>query len=197
MEFTAQDWLEDFEKTANIAEQHGNPAGSSAGLNKAVARLDSGLKQIEKDPAAFRIDAREVQRRRGLVDGLKSQIGYKEPVYGGGTFVRPAGDMAPSTPMDRLAQQRMVAAEQDVLIDEIADGVDRLHDRAIMINEESTLHKSLLDDMDVDVDKATMGLRQQTKTANKIRQSTSNCYMYICIAVLFGILMLLLIISFQ
>jgi hypothetical protein len=76
--------------------------------------------------------------------------------------------MAPSTPMDRLAQQRMVAAEQDVLIDEIADGVDRLHDRAIMINEESTLHKSLLDDMDVDVDKATMGLRQQTKTANKV-----------------------------
>ena len=130
--------------------------------------MEAGLKQIEKDPAAFRIDAREVQRRRGLVDGLKSQIGYKEPVYGGGTFVRPAGDMAPSTPMDRLAQQRMVAAEQDVLIDEIADGVDRLHDRAIMINEESTLHKSLLDDMDVDVDKATMGLRQQTKTANKV-----------------------------
>ena len=139
MDFTAQDWLEDFEKTANIADKQGSPSGSSTALNQAVHRLDARLKQIEKSPDAFRIDNREVQRRRNLTEDLKQSMGYKEPVYGGGTFVRPAGDMemsGPSTPQTRLAQQRMVAAEQDVLIDEIANGVDRLHDRAIMINEE-------------------------------------------------------------
>ena len=90
---------------------------------------------------------------------------------GGGTFIRPPG--MGSAGGDRLAQQRIAVLEQDVMIDEIANGVDRLHDRALMINEETTLHKNLLDDMDMDVDKATAGLRQETKHAKKVRRATT------------------------
>merc|ERR1711998_420260 len=111
--------------------------------------------------------------------------------YGGGTFMRPSGTTS-NDPALKVAQQKMQILEQDVILDEIGSGVDRLHGRALMINEETTLQTDLLNDMDLDVDKATMGLRQESKHANKIREQAGNCYLYICIAALLGILILLL-----
>ena len=40
-----------------------------------------------------------------------------------------------------------------MLVDEIGAGVDRLHERAVGIRDETKMHTHLLDDMDHDVDK--------------------------------------------
>ena len=72
------------------------------------------------------------------MENLKLQSGYKVPVYGGGTFMRPSGTTS-NDPALKVAQQKMQILEQDVLLDEIGSGVDRLHGRALMINEETTL----------------------------------------------------------
>lgn len=190
--FSAQEWLEEFEAVANSTGQ----GRASAGLRAAVARLDQQCDEMEMDPVAFRLSKAECRRRRRLVDELKGQF---EPahVYGGGTFVRPDHAGAAQTIAQQRAQAQAVVEEQDVLLDEILHGVDRLHDRAKTIGEESTLHTRLITEIDGDVEQATTGLHRETKHADRIRERSGNCHLYACIGVLSVTLLLLLITGFS
>jgi len=130
---------------------------------------------------------------------------------GGGSFVRPAGVASPlhgggdggggsGAGMEMggsVLEQRQMMVEQDLLVDEIGAGVDRLHTRALNIRDESKLHVSLLNDMDHDVDHALVGLRAETAHAMQIRKTTGNCHLYICILVLLVTLVMLLAISYS
>ena len=163
--------------------------------------------ESDTDPRhTFGVERRELARWRGLLEKLRASDG---PVYGGGTFVRPGisdggggegwggggegggADSAPPT----MEQQQMMIKEQDLIIGNIGQGIDRLHDRAISIKEESTLHVKLLDGIDTDVDHAMDELRSETARATAVRQSSSNCPYYVTIVVLMGILALLLVLS--
>lgn len=203
--FTASDWLEEYETAANMAASH--PHGRRlAELRDSISKLDDQLKVMEASPVKYRVETRELRRRRTLVDKLKKENGVIDTpqVFGGGTFIRPdlpsggvqrgAGGGSAS---ESVLIHRQIMAEQDVLVSEIGAGVDRLHERALNINEESTLHKNLLDDMDVDVEAATDSLRREAEHANRIRQKSGNCHLYICIAVLFVVLVMLLILGFR
>ena len=64
---------------------------------------------------------------------------------------------------------------QDDMLDELGNGISRLHDQAQLINDESRLHVKLLDDMEGGVEAATMGLRAEAKHAEKIREQSSVC----------------------
>ena len=86
---------------------------------------------------------------------------------------------------------------QDEQLDDLARGVDRLGNLANTMNDETTLHVKLLDDLDQSVDRAATGLRAETKHAEKVREQSANCWMYICIAVLFLCLVLLLVLGFS
>jgi hypothetical protein len=86
---------------------------------------------------------------------------------------------------------------QDEQLEDLARGVDRLGSLANTMNDETNLHVKLLDDLDTSVDKAATGLRAETRHAEKVRESSANCWMYVCIAVLFLTLILLLILGFQ
>lgn len=66
-----------------------------------------------------------------------------------------------------------------------------------MINDESNLHVKLLDDMEGGVEAATMGLRAEAKHAEKIREQSSVCKLYIVIAGLTGLLVFLLVMGFS
>jgi len=170
----ASEWLEEYEKTANLVDRTAEPHQIPS-VKKAVANLDEKLKPIEKEPFSFNLTADEAKRRRGLVSELQVKT---RPVMGGGTFVRPGGvlgggDGNGGSVQLSVQQQRQIMAEQDLLLDDISGGVDRLHERAVNINDETKLHKSLLDDMDVDVDKALVGMRKETKHAIEVRAGTS------------------------
>eukprot|EP00617_Octactis_speculum_P001166 CAMPEP_0185793364 /NCGR_PEP_ID=MMETSP1174-20130828/159430_1 /TAXON_ID=35687 /ORGANISM="Dictyocha speculum, Strain CCMP1381" /LENGTH=214 /DNA_ID=CAMNT_0028488497 /DNA_START=21 /DNA_END=665 /DNA_ORIENTATION=- len=204
----ARDWLEDFERTANLVDQQ-KQQGNASAQNESIEQLDSRLAAMEKNPTAFRIDWREVKRRRGLVDALKQEVKYIKPtVYGGGTFIRPDshsfGSRTPGTTASsadataqRVSRHKMLVKEQDVLVDELSLGVDRLANRANMISEESKLQVRLLDSMDSDVDKTTESLRRETLFAQQIKRKSGNCYLYICILVLSFILIMLLFFGFR
>ena len=86
---------------------------------------------------------------------------------------------------------------QDEQLDDLARGVDRLGNLANTMNDETTLHVNLLDDLDRSVDQAATGLRAETQHAERVRAQSANCWMYICIAVLFLTLVLLLVLGFQ
>eukprot|EP00617_Octactis_speculum_P022893 CAMPEP_0185766646 /NCGR_PEP_ID=MMETSP1174-20130828/38557_1 /TAXON_ID=35687 /ORGANISM="Dictyocha speculum, Strain CCMP1381" /LENGTH=92 /DNA_ID=CAMNT_0028450427 /DNA_START=92 /DNA_END=370 /DNA_ORIENTATION=+ len=83
------------------------------------------------------------------------------------------------------------------LLDDIAKGVDRLHDRAINIRDETQLHTRLLNDIDIDVDNTTQALKDETRHAAKIRKASGVCHLYITAAILFGVMILLIIVGLQ
>ena len=97
---------------------------------------------------------------------------------------------------NRLTQQQQIIKEQDDALMEIGMGVGRLQTQSKMINEEAQMHVRLLEEMDYDVDKAAIGLKQEARHAEKIREQTKLCYLYMCIIILFVILILLQFSSF-
>jgi len=90
-----------------------------------------------------------------------------------------------------------VMSAQDDMLDELGNGISRLHDQAQLINDESRLHVKLLDDMEGGVEAATMGLRAEAKHAEKIREQSSVCKLYIVIAALTALLVFLLVMGFS
>ena len=113
---------------------------------------------------------------------------------------------------------------QDDMLDELGSGIGRLHDQALLINDESKvrfeecvndmfhimlmrryltlpvtkqLHVKLLDDMEGGVEAATIGLRAEAKHAEKIREQSSVCKLYVVIAALTGLLVFLLVMGFS
>ncbi len=61
---------------------------------------------------------------------------------------------------------------------------------------EAKAHTRLLDDLDSNVDIATAALQAEAKHAEKIKEQTQMCWMYICIAVEVIILFLLIVVMF-
>lgn len=86
---------------------------------------------------------------------------------------------------------------QDDMILEIGDGVDRLHRQAVGIGDEAKLHVRLLDDLDSNVDNATSALQAESAHAERIKDQSRICYMYICIGIEVLLIVLLLIIAFK
>jgi hypothetical protein len=168
----------------------------------AISKLAASLDAIEKDTRTYRsVDAAEIKRRRKMLEELRQTLEPRR-VYGGGSFQRPEGYTreGPSgdvNPFSMVEFQKQQLAEQDVVIDAINAGVDRLHGRALDIKDESTLSVKLLDSIDTNVDRATMDLRSEIRRAVDIRRKSGNCPLYICIVVLIVVLVLLLVVSYS
>jgi hypothetical protein len=105
----------------------------------------------------------------------------------------------PADPTLQAYQQtaQTVMSVQDEMLDQLGSGVSRLHNQAMLINEESTLHVNLLHEMDEDVESATMGLRQEAKHAERIREQSSVCKLYMIIAGETVLLVFLIIMGFS
>lgn len=58
-------------------------------------------------------------------------------------------------------------AEHDRMLEELSQGVGRLKTQSTLINEETSLHVRLLDDMEGDAATASAGLRSEARHAEK------------------------------
>jgi hypothetical protein len=85
-------------------------------------------------------------------------------------------------------------AQQDDMIDELAMGVGRLKQQTLLIGEEARLHMGLLGEMETNVDAARIGLEDETRRAEQLRQDKSVWRLQLIIAGL-SILLVLLIIT--
>ena len=70
--------------------------------------------------------------------------------------------------MRTSTQENLVA--QDHLLDSLGAGVDRLHQQAQVMGDETRVQNRLLDDMDTDVEAAAGGLRAEAAHATVIAQ---------------------------
>lgn len=55
------------------------------------------------------------------------------------------------------------------MLEELGRGVGRLKNQSTMINEETSLHVRLLDDMEGDAERASSGLRAEARHAEKVK----------------------------
>lgn len=181
------------------------------GINATVNTLENQLKLMAESPGRYDLVASEIARRQVLVENLKK-------VLADGTLikVRTAGqpgaaagnnvnsnqsrtEYNPMTMSDRALVQRQkdVIKMQDEMLVDIEKGVGRLHEKALEIGDETKLHTRLLDDLDSNVDIATAALQAEAKHAEKIKEQTKMCWMYICIIVEVMVLVLLLVLMFS
>ena len=103
------------------------------------------------------------------------------------------GGGPPMSDSQRVQQQWAQMSDQDKTLDEISAGVGRLNEHARNMNDELDQHSRIIDQMDRDVDTANQGLVDETAHAMKIRKQAGLCRYYLCILLLFIILVLLLV----
>ncbi len=65
------------------------------------------------------------------------------------------------------------------------------------IGEELKVQNAVLDNLDVHVDTATGGLKEETKHAEEVRVKGQVCYMYICIIVEVIVILIMAFIFFK
>jgi len=51
-----------------------------------------------------------------------------------------------------------------------------------------------LDDLDTNVEDATVGLREESKHADEVRKKANNCYLYVCVLVEIVVLAILVVV---
>jgi hypothetical protein len=164
-----------------------------------VERLDVRWGEIESDGENFGMSRSEMARNKVLLANVKKQL---EALQGRSRQAPPqqaqqqsdGGD--PSRGALQATAQTVMAAQDDML-SELGSGVSRLADQARMINDESQMHVRLLNDMEGDVEEATSGLRAEARHAEKIREESSVCKLYIIIVALTALLIFLIIMGFS
>lgn len=141
----------------------------------------------------------EIARRQTLLENLNKQMMYvAAPVTsnsnnsGNGVALNPMQ----TTDKGLIQRQKDVMALQDDMLIDIGHGVDRLHNQAKDIGEETKSHIVLLDNLESNVDNATDALQAEAIHAQKVRQKAAGCWMYICVAIEFVVIVLLLIIAY-
>mmetsp|Transcript_13080 Transcript_13080/g.20200 ORF Transcript_13080/g.20200 Transcript_13080/m.20200 type:complete len:211 (+) Transcript_13080:99-731(+) len=171
----------------NSAQQKQDQATS---IQTGLSRLDTQLHNLE---SSMTVSSTEARRRRGLLDGLRSQLSEitgTDPSITGGI----GRQSQPPQPPPQGSSSATAAAlrHQDELIDDLAIGVGRLKTQTHMIHDESKAHVHLLNEMDTNVDLANQGLEDETRRAMRLREEKSVWRLHLVIVGLSVLLFLLI-----
>lgn len=85
--------------------------------------------------------------------------------------------------------------QQDEMLDDLANGVERLKHQSLLIGDEAKLHLNLLGDMENQVDVAHSGLEGETRRADHLRQNNTSIWKLQMIVVALAIVLVLLILT--
>ncbi|CAJ1947397.1 unnamed protein product [Cylindrotheca closterium] len=184
------EWDNEYARLARVSSQMRTQGLQSSGsadpqqLNQHLSRLDAALISLP-------LPAAEVQRRRRLIQGLKTNgagaagAGYNPPQQGGGAAQPPQQQQQQSLMQDAINRQ-------DDMIDELAIGVSRLRDQTQVIGDEARMHVNLLNDMESNLDSAHAGLEAETRRAAQLQEDKSVWRLQLTVAGLSVLLVLLL-----
>ena len=194
---TVSQWDDDYARLARASSQLRTtntnmnlPMGSR---NNQIDSIKSGLDRLQTRLTELQqnqvISAYEANRRNNLIGNLSRQIdNTARDAPSTNTYTGVAGygnGQMQSTTMSALNQQ-------DQMLDELSVGMGRLKDQTQLIHDETRLHNRLLDDMEQNVDKAHVGMENETRRAEQLKKNTSLWRLYVTIAVLFLLLIILI-----
>ena len=168
---SVSEWDNEYARLARAASQM-RTSGISTQPSDAQS-LQQGLQRLEQQLNALPLNPTEIQRRRRLIQGLRSpQGGYQPP--------------------QQQSQVAMAMQQQDQLIDGLAEGMGRLKTQTMAIGEEARMHVNLLNDMDTNLDAAHASLEGETRRAMRLREDSSLWRLQLIVAGLFILLVLLI-----
>jgi DNA repair exonuclease SbcCD ATPase subunit len=146
-------------------------------LQQAISTLDAQLKLMHGSPMEYEMAASELARRQILLSNLKSQMAKSSlsVQMAAGGAANPRDSSISTLTMSTIASRKSetsnpmteagmgqraqaVIKQQDQMLDGLALGVERLHDKAHNIGQETRLQNKLLDDLEGNVDVAHAGL---------------------------------------
>lgn len=165
--------------------------------------LDKALKTIQEAPMEYEVCSSELGRRILILDNLKKSISLirrqDQSNIMSSTTTNENGEQYTTNPIHisdaaLVQQQRDQMKNQDMMILNIEQGVNRLHEKALVIGEETKIQSRMLDDLDIHVDVATIGLKEEAKHAEEVKEKGKVCYMYICAAIEIIVLFILILI---
>ena len=195
MAFTLSDYTSDLTLTTStltsLLSTPSPPSTSVTNVTRAVERLKIRLPEL-----LTMVTAEEGRVLRVRVGNLERQCQSLAAYAGPGDHRHQQG-RSDQTETAYMQTTQTVMAAQDDMLSELGAGVGRLADQARLIEDESKMHVRLLDEMEGGVESATEGLRAEAKHAEKIREQTSVCKLYIVIACLTGLLVFLLVMGFS
>lgn len=169
------DWDNEYARLARAASQM-RTSGLVSRSGDAQS-LQQGLQRLEDQLSQYNLPQTEVQRRRRLIQHLRSQQqGYQPP-----------------QPTDApLSQMALAMQRQDDLIDDLAIGVGRLKNQTTAIGDEARMHVTLLGDMENNLDAAQDSLQEETRRAMRLREDSSVWRLQLIVAGLFILLIFLI-----
>ena len=121
-----------------------------------------------------------------------SNNGYSPPTEDGG--VAPPSAASHTSTAGEDFSMNMVIQQQDSVLDQISEGVSRLHHQSSAISEEALLQNNLLNDMENNLDAAHEGLGQEARRAQQMREDGSIWKLQLIVAglsILFVLLLLM------
>ncbi|KAH9101802.1 hypothetical protein LEN26_013877 [Aphanomyces euteiches] len=139
----------------------------------------------------------EIRRRDDNLKSLEHQTKILLTTYNNRTQgTKGASTLEAGAQMLRVQNQIMQGTNnQDEQLNIIGQGVSNLKQYSLAVKNETDLHARLLDDINIDVDRATSGLESEGDRAEYVAKKGSNFRLYMAILVLSVILVFELIIG--
>ena len=197
-------WDDDYARLARAASQlrttggtiqKNLPMGSRNNqidsIKAGLDRLNTRLNDLEKSQA---ISSYEGTRRNNLVTNLSRQIDStaRDNINNATSPTNNNSNNNHHQPQQLTSTTLTALNQQDEMLEELSVGMGRLKDQTRLIHDETRLHNRLLDDMENNVDMAHVGMENETRRAQKLKEDTSLWRLYIIIAVLFLLLIILI-----
>ncbi|ETV70876.1 hypothetical protein, variant [Aphanomyces astaci] len=186
------------EKNLSTKIRSGNVAnlGTSVfALQQSVSRLRREFDSMTSGSTTNAVATpQELRRREDLLRDLETQTRSLLAAYNN----RAQGTKGSSTlesGAQMLRVQNQIMLDQDDQLSLIGQGVSNLKQYSLSVKNETDLHVRLLDDINVDVDRATTGLEAEGDRAQILAKKSSNFRLYLAIVVLTAILVFELIIG--
>eukprot|EP00128_Syssomonas_multiformis_P003041 Colp12_sorted_trinity150504_noHs@31102 len=186
--------------------------------------LDETISIVESNPAKFRIDVGEINRRKQFIadtrhsvkyilDGVNSAKQRQENVNTRSNLMAKAGSKVKKNPYQKLLDdevedannqfidnefqhQETIVAEQDKKLDQIGTVLTELKHKGQAIGDEVDRQDVIIDNLTEQVDRTDGKLRQIIKKVDHIMHASSDKKQTIAIVVLMIVLIILIVVYF-
>ena len=225
MSFNVQDWSRKYDQTKREIQscrqqERSFTSTEQKAVETTLDTLESQLRMMSSAPMDYQVSSSEVSRRKVLLRNLRTQMakatkrtpvmpmgtgGVKSTGTSGAKGTSSSSSSSASTPVTNpmlastsglaLRQEQIIRQQDDMLLD-IAEGVDRLRDKALVINNEVKTQGKLMDDLEANVEQGIEGLQQEAEHAKQVREKSATFKLYVCLLLEFCLLLLLIFIAF-
>ena len=99
--------------------------------------------------------------------------------------------------VDKQAEARMIMQQQDEDLSELGQGVDRLNQMSMGINQELQTQNRMLDDLDRDIDEAAEKMNFVMGKLAKLLKTKDTCQICVILALTFILIVLILLVMYS